>query len=372
MKIKSFIIWLWAGVFLAMVMGAGAAGAEAGDFQPARPGRVLQFPRDHGAHPEFRTEWWYYTGHLKSTGGETFGYQLTFFRVGLKKPDPKARSAWRADTVYFAHLAITDPRGKVFTFREQAQRGAMGLAGAREDRLELWIGDWHIESRGENHHLKAQKDRIGLDLMLAPLKPPVLHGDGGYSRKAAASEEASYYYSITRLATRGKLFLGNRILEVTGTSWFDREFSSSQLAPNQAGWDWFALQLDDGTDLMLYVMRLKDGSLDPASSGTLVDAAGRPRHLTLADFTIKTTGSWQSPHSQATYPSGWQISLPRAGYTLMLKPTLADQELRTGKTSPITYWEGQVAIQGHNHQQPVSGQGYVELTGYAGSLGGRF
>ena len=360
------------GITFIIILLAGAAGAGSGDFEAARPGRVFQFPRDFGAHPEFKTEWWYYTGTLKTAAGETFGYELTFFRVGLKKPDPEARSAWRADTVYFAHLAVTDPGHQAFAFREQAERGAMKLAGAREDRLEVWIDDWHLESRGENHHLKAQKDGIGLDLILTPSKPPVLHGEGGYSRKAAASEAASYYYSITRLATRGKLFLGKRSLEVTGTSWFDREFSTSHLAPNQVGWDWFSLQLSDGTDLMLYVMRLKDGSLDAASSGTLVDPQGQARHLTLADFTIKATGTWKSPHSGATYPSGWQVKLPGAGYSLTVQPTLADQELRTGMNSSITYWEGQVTVQGTGREQAVTGQGYVELTGYAGSLGGRF
>lgn len=351
---------------------AGLALAETADFQPARPGRAFQFPRDHGAHPDFKTEWWYYTGHLKSKEGETFGYQLTFFRVGLKKPDPQARSAWRADTVYFAHLAVSAPNRKVFAFREVAQRGAMDLAGAAPDRLKVWIDDWRVESRNGEHHLRAAKEGIGLDLTLAPLKPPVLHGEGGYSRKSATREVASHYYSITRLATRGKLTVGDRTLEVTGTSWFDREFSTSQLAPEQVGWDWFSLQLSDGVDLMLYVMRLEDGSIDPASSGTLVDHQGRARHLTLADFQIQTTGTWTSPHSKATYPSGWQIKLPDAGYSLTLKPTLADQELRPGSRSPIIYWEGQVEVRGTKNQQSLNGQGYVELTGYAGSLGGRF
>jgi predicted secreted hydrolase len=372
MKRNNSVVIRLVGFSLAMVISVGVPGALAGNFLPVSPGRVFQFPRDYGAHPEFKTEWWYYTGHLKSTTGETFGYQLTFFRVGLQPPDHKARSAWQADTVYFAHLAVTDPHRGVFAFREKAERGAMGLAGGKEGRLDVWIDDWRLTAVGEEHHLQAQKDGIGLDLTLTPLKPPVLHGEGGYSRKAAAVGVASYYYSITRLATRGKLIVGGRALKVTGTSWFDREFSSSGLAPNQKGWDWFSLQLSDGTDLMLYLMRLKDGSLDPASSGTLVDREGQARHLTLADFTIKATGSWKSPHSQATYPSGWQISLPPAGYKLSIKPTLADQELRTGGSSPITYWEGQAIIQGTHNQQPVTGQGYVELTGYAGSLGGRF
>lgn len=369
---KAFFLCLFCGFFLGIFWVADGRGGGAGDFQAARPGRMFQFPQDHGAHPDFRTEWWYYTGHLKSSGGETFGYQLTFFRVGLRKPDPQARSAWRADAVFFAHLAVSDPNRGIFHFREKVQRGALGLAGAREGRLKVWIDDWFLESLGEVHRLRAQKDGIGLDLALTPLKPPVLHGEGGYSRKAAAAEVASYYYSITRLATRGRLTLGNRTLEVTGTSWFDREFSTSQLAPNQVGWDWFSLQLSDGSDLMLYVMRLQDGSLDPASSGTLVDPQGRVRRLRPADFTIRATGTWRSPHSQATYPSGWQVSLPEAGYTLSVQPTLADQELRTGGNSPLIYWEGQVTIQGSNNAQPITGQGYVELTGYAGSLGGKF
>lgn len=360
------------GVVLAVLMLAGLSGAGAGDFQPARPGRVFQFPRDHGAHPEFKTEWWYYTGHLKTAAGESFGYQLTFFRVGLRKPDPKAGSAWRADTVYFAHLAVTDPNRGVFAFRDKIQRGALGLAGAEAGRLKVWLDDWLAEDRDGVQHLRAYRDGIGLNLELSPVKPPVLHGEGGYSRKSAAAPVASHYYSITRLATRGTLTVGGRTHEVTGTSWFDREFSTSQLAPEQVGWDWFSLQLSDGADLMLYVMRLQDGSLDPASSGTLVDPEGRVRHLTLADFDLKPTSSWQSPHSKATYPSGWRISLPREGYNLTLQPTLADQELRPGGRSPIIYWEGQVTVQGSRHQEAITGQGYVELTGYAGSLGGRF
>jgi predicted secreted hydrolase len=369
---NAFVIRLFGGLFLSIFIFAGISAARPEDFQPARPGRVFQFPRDHGAHPAFKTEWWYYTGHLKSKEGEIHGYQLTFFRVGLRKSDLQARSALRADTVYFAHLAVSDPNRKLFEFRETAQRGALGLAGAEQGQLKVWIGDWQVEAKGEEHHLQAQKDGIGLDLTLAPLKPPVLHGDGGYSRKAAQAEMASHYYSITRLATRGRLTLGGRTLEVTGTSWFDREFSTSQLAPNQVGWDWFSLQLSDGFDLMLYVLRLKDGSIDSASSGTLVDPQGRARHLKLADFHIKATGSWKSSHSNATYPSGWQISLPEAGYTLTLQPTLADQELRPGGHAPIVYWEGQVTVRGTYNQQAITGQGYVELTGYAGSLGGRF
>ncbi len=358
-------------VFL-LLCAAGAALSATGGFQAAQPGRAFSFPRDHGAHPDFKTEWWYYSGHLKAAGGETFGYQLTFFRVALAKPKPPAQSAWAADTIYFAHLALSDPNRQKFSFTEKTQRGALNLAGADTGRLKVWIDGWQAEMQGDSHHLKAQAAEFALDLTLTPLKTPVLHGESGYSKKSAAHEVASHYYSITRLATRGQLTLRNKVMEVEGASWLDREFSSGQMAAEQTGWDWFALQLDDGTDLMLYLMRLKDGGLDPASSGTLIDAQGRAQHLKLADFSIKSIESWKSPRSGATYPAKWTITLPQHGYHLTLTPTLADQELSAGSAARFIYWEGQVQITGSRKGQPVSGRGYVELTGYAGSLGGRF
>ncbi len=355
---------------LLLLPGMARGGEE--DFALPRPGRVWQFPRDHGAHPEFKNEWWYWSGHLKGTAGESFGYQLTFFRVALKKPDPQARSAWAATTLYFAHLALTAPGQRNFIFREKASRGALGLAGAETGALKVWLGDWRAESQGEEQHLSARAEGLALELVLKPLKPPVLHGEGGLSRKAAAAEVASYYYSIPRLATRGQLTLGDRTLEVTGLSWLDREFSSRGLAPGQVGWDWFALQLSDGTDLMLYLMRQTDGQVDPASAGTLISPEGKARHLTLADFQVRATGTWKSPHTKATYPAGWEITVPGAGYRLSLTPTLNDQELRTGGRARLIYWEGQVQVQGVKNGQTLTGQGYTELTGYAGSLGGRF
>lgn len=364
---KSFLM---TGMALFLLGNPGALPAQ--EFQAARPGRIFSFPRDHGAHPEFKTEWWYYSGHLQGEQGENFGYQLTFFRVGLRKPDPQARSAWRADTVYFAHLALSDIKAGVFRFGEKAQRGALGLAGAATDGLKVWVEDWQAEGQGEEHRLLARSEDLELNLVLTPLKPPVLHGEGGFSRKAAAFEVASHYYSITRLTTRGHLRLKGRLLAVTGVSWFDREFSSSHLAPYQAGWDWFALQLEDGCDLMLYLMRFKDGGTDPASAGTLVDREGRARPLKFTDFQIKVTRTWRSPHSGAVYPAGWHLSLPGAGYELTLTPTLADQELMTGGNQGITYWEGQVRVQGTKAGENLTGRGYVELTGYAGALGGRF
>ena len=357
--------------FVLAVLLAGGAGAGEG-FEMPRPGRVWSFPRDHGAHPEFKTEWWYYVGHLKAASGESFGYQLTFFRVALRKPDPQARSAWSLHTVYFAHLAITDTARRTFFFREKSGRGALGLSGAAAGTMKVWIDDWRAELKGDEFHLQAQDGGLGLDLVLKPLKPPALHGDGGYSRKSATSDAASYYYSLPRLDTRGNITVDGRQLAVTGESWMDHEFFTSAMAPNLSGWDWFSLQLEDGGEVMLYLLRQKDGSVDPASAGSLIDPQGNTRHLKLSDFTVKPTGAWTSPHTQAKYPAGWEITIPGAGYRLRLTPTLPDQEIRSQAPAKVTYWEGQVKIEGDKNGAPVKGLGYAELTGYAGGLGGRF
>jgi predicted secreted hydrolase len=358
-------------VFLVMaLLPAGAAAGEA--FKLPRPGRVFEFPRDHGSHPEYQTEWWYYSGHLQAGEGETFGYQLTFFRAALAPPDPQARSAWRTNTVYFAHLALSDPARRSFRFWNLADRGALGLSGAATGRLRVWMDDWRVELRGETHHLEAKAEDLTLELDLTPLKPPVLHGDNGFSRKAAREEAASYYYSLTRLQTRGRLTLGGRVLPVTGLSWMDHEFFTGSMAKGLVGWDWFALQLEDGWDVMLYLLRRRDGTLDPASSGTLVDPQGKARHLKPGEFQVKATGSFKSPHNGATYPAGWEIAIPGAGYRLILTPTLADQEIRA-EAPKVIYWEGEVQVQGSREgAAAVRGKGFVELTGYAGAMGGRF
>ena len=356
---------------LVAALFAGAAGA-AEPFATPRPGRIFKFPADHGAHPDFKTEWWYWVGHLKSSEGEAFGYQLTFFRTALRRPDALARSAWSLNTVYFAHLAVTDPARGRFRFREKVGRGALGLAGATPDRLHVWIGDWQARQEGEGFHLEAGDQGLGLDLHLTPRKPPALHGEGGFSPKSAHDLAASYYYSITRLASQGHLFLDGRALKVSGASWMDHEFFSGSMAPDQVGWDWFAIQLQDGSDLMLYLLRRRDGSLDSASAGTLVDPQGQTRHLKLADFQVKASGVWKSPHSGAVYPAGWQVLIPGAGLELTLTPTLADQEIRAGVPAQVSYWEGQVRVQGRAGARPLSGMGYVELTGYAGAMEGRF
>jgi len=358
----------WAIIGLASVFLAGTPSAGSDAFEAARPGRVFRFPRDHGAHPEFQTEWWYFTGHLESGRGESFGYQLTFFRSALRPPESQARSAWALNTIYFAHLAVTDPQGRTFISREKADRGALGLSGAAAESFKIWIDSWKAEEKDGVVILQAQDEGLGLNMVLKPQKPPALHGQGGFSRKAADHPAASHYYSLTRMETRGSLTLGGRTLEVRGESWMDHEFFTGSLAPGQVGWDWFALQLSDGHEIMLYLLRHQDGSLDAASSGTLVDPQGRACHLQLPHFQVKAMGSWKSPHTGAAYPAGWEIIVPGAGYRLNLTPTLADQEIRAEAPARIAYWEGQVQIQGAKDREILSGKGYVELTGYAGPM----
>jgi predicted secreted hydrolase len=338
-------------------------GGWASEFRAALPGYRFEFPRDHHNHPEFRTEWWYLTGHLKTPGGERFGYQLTFFRSALKG----ATGADSSRQVYFAHLALGELGRGRFRFFERMSRGGLGVAGAATDSLRVWNGNWRLEGRQGPEHLRAEAEGLSLELALSALKPPVIHGREGVSRKGAGVGHASHYYSLTRLATKGTLKLDGQAFQVDGSSWMDHEFSSDQLGPDQVGWDWFSVQLDDGSDLMLYVMRLKDGSIDPASSGTLIDPSGRATHLRLSEFRVEPLGSWRSPRSGATYPSGWRLTLPRHGIRLEIMPELKDQELLT-RQSRITYWEGACRVSGRHNGREVKGQAFVELTGYAGRL----
>jgi predicted secreted hydrolase len=359
---------------LGLIMALSLAGVVLADddFKTPQPGRVFAFPRDHGAHPEYKTEWWYYTGHLKSAAGEAFGYQLTFFRVALKQPDPQARSAWSLNTIYFAHLALSDQGGRNFVFRDKAGREALGMSGAAPGTMQVWIDKWRAELQGDEFHLLAQAEGLGLDLTLKPLKPPALHGEGGYSKKSARFDSASFYYSISRLETQGTITVAGRTLPVAGTSWMDHEFFTSAMAPGLVGWDWFSLQLGDGWDVMLYLLRHQDGTVDPASSGTLIDPQGQSRHLKLSEFTVKATGAWTSPQSGARYPAGWEIAIPGAGYRLVLTPTLSNQEIRAQVPAKMNYWEGEVKITGEKSGASVQGLGYAELTGYAGGMGARF
>jgi predicted secreted hydrolase len=268
-----------------------------------------------------------------------------------------------------AHFALTDVADRQFKAFERFSRGAAGLAGAQAAPFNVWLEDWSVERVELNvYRLRSSQADLTLDLLLTDRKGPILQGDRGYSQKGPNPGNASYYYSLTRLLTSGSVHIGNVGYQINGLSWMDHEWSTSYLTGNQVGWDWFALQLDDGTDLMLFQIRRADGSLDPFASGTLVAPDGTTRRLSRDDFQIRVNATWRSPHSGATYPAAWMAQVPSANLTLDIKPYLADQELNLS----FTYWEGTVHFSGEHAGHAVNGSGYVEMTGHAGSMGGQF
>ncbi len=359
---------------------AATLAATASGWQQATPGRVLRLPGDHVSHPGYRLEWWYYTGNVDAAGGRRFGYQLTFFRVGID-PAPRNPSRWAVRDLFVAHLAVTDVTGRRYRFAERVNRAGPGWADAATDAYHVWNEDWSAALEGRRHHLRASDGDIGLDLVLDEGKPAVREGEDGYSRKGAGPGNASYYYSLTRMPTRGTLTVGSRAVAVTGTSWMDHEFGTTFLEPGQQGWDWISMQLDDGRELMVYRFRRSDGSTDPYSSGTLVEPDGRAvplvrdaasaRPPALVGFTLVPGRRWRSPASGAEYPVDWRVEVPAASADLRVTAALDDQELRTAESTGITYWEGAVDIRGTLRGHPVTGRGYLEMTGYAGTAMGR-
>jgi predicted secreted hydrolase len=335
-------------------------------YRQAIPGRPFVFPRDHSAHKDFKTEWWYYTGHLFGSGGERFGYQLTFFRTGLKDRIEKGHPRG-VENLIFAHFALSDEVEKKFVYSEKINREGK-RAGANERSYHVWIEGWRAQLEGNAHHLTATHGPFGIDLTLSPLGQPVVHGRSGVSQKAAGPGRASHYYSMTRLETTGKLQVKGRSLKVRGLSWMDHEFGSNQLTEDQVGWDWFSIQLEQGHSLMLFQIRKKDGTIEQESSGTLVHPGGSAEHLELKDFTLQQTGRWKSPRSGGVYPMGWRISVSKAGLELELIPAFSEQELDTRKSTRVVYWEGSVRVRGSHKGKRVEGVGYVEMTGYAGAF----
>ena len=343
---------------------------ESTGFARAEGPRPFEFPQDYGPHPDYQTEWWYYTGNLETSDGRHFGYQLTFFRRALLPPAQRQDrlSNWATDQVYMAHFALTDVAGRGYRAFERFARAAAGLAGGQAAPYQVWLEDWGVEEVEPNVvRLRAAQDDLAIDLLLTDRKGPVLQGDSGYSQKGPEPGNASYYYSQTRLASSGTVQVGEALYQVDGLSWMDHEFSTSALAPDQVGWDWFALQLDDGSELMVFQIRKADGNVDPFSSGTLVAPDGSTRHLSHDDFEIAVGDKWRSPRSGATYPARWTVGVPAADLTLEIEPYLADQELNVS----YAYWEGAVRISGEHAGNPLSGNGYVEMTGYADSMQGQ-
>jgi predicted secreted hydrolase len=335
----------------------------------------LRFPQDFGPRPDFRTEWWYYTGNLETSAGRHFGFQLTFFRRSVQPPaavTPRP-SDWAANQIYMAHFTLTDASAQQFHYFERFERGAAGLAGAEvnpngDPVFQVWLNDWSVRQTAPGQYqLHVQEQGIVLDLTLLDSKGPILQGDQGYSQKGPQPGNASLYFSQTHLESRGTVSVGGQAYPVSGLSWMDREISTSALSQGEVGWDWFALQLDDGSELMAYVLRRSDGTISEFSSGSWISPAGEVRHLGRADFQVSAQSTWRSPHSGATYPASWKVRVPSLELELDVAPLLADQELNVS----FIYWEGAVKFSGTRAGKPLAGFGYVELTGYAKSMQGQ-
>jgi predicted secreted hydrolase len=366
-------------VALVTALVLGGSQSSTLPWKEAKAGYQFSFPRDHAAHPDFKIEWWYYTGNVTAADGRRFGYQVTFFRVGIDFM-PANPSKWAVRDLYMTHLAVSDAKGQRYRYAEKLTRGGPGLAGAKTDTYYTWNDDWSAGIRDQGpgiraqHVLRANSAQAGIDLVLDEGKAPAINGINGINQKGAREGNASHYYSLTRMPTRGAITIDGERFEVSGQSWMDHEFSTSFLEPEQRGWDWFSIQLSDNRELMLYRMRRADGSHDPRSSGTLVDAGGRTTHLTNSDFTLTPGRSTFTSRNGAVYPTEWKVAVPAHQIDLTVTTPLNDQELSLVESTGIAYWEGMIDVTGSqavgsSGRQVLTGSGYLEMTGYHGSLG---
>ncbi len=338
--------------------------AVADPYRLALPGYKFEFPRDHFSHPEFRTEWWYYTGNLRTPEGRRFGFELTFFRHAIRPNLPANANVWDMRDVWPAHLALSDLDGGRFFSQERLTRTGPGLAGVDATKGRVWNGNWSAQwTSATDQQLRGIADNFSFTLNVHSAKPPVVQGINGVSQKSEGTGRASHYVSLTRLETKGTVTLDGKTYNVEGLSWMDHEFFTHSLEANQTGWDWFSLQFTDGSELMLYRLRRKDGTTEPFSSGTYVDPQGRTRHLQLSDYQLIPGETWTSPNTKATYPVEWTVRVPSLGIDLQVGTRLKQQEL-VGKGGKLpNYWEGAVEVSGTH-----TGAGYLEMTGYAGAV----
>lgn len=334
-----------------------------GQYRDALPGYRYRFPQDHFSHPDYQTEWWYYTGNV-TADGHRFGFELTFFRQGVDRTAPINRP-WDVGDLFLAHLALSDLDGGAFLHAERTNRAGPGIAGADEATGKIWNGNWKIVWQGGQQILQAVDQRFALNFTLQPSKPPVIQGQNGVSQKANGAGLASHYISMTRLETNGEIELTGKAFKVTGTAWMDHEFFTHQLEADQVGWDWMSIQLRDNTELMLYRIRRKDGSVDSYSAGSFVDGQGNSTYLRKEDFRLEPLGAtWASPASHAIYPVQWRILVPKLKIQLECSTLLRTQELTSSSGLVPTYWEGATILNGSKGDQPIAGVGYLEMTGY--------
>ena len=348
-----------AALFLAIFPVLGAP------YREALPGYRYAFPRDFFSHSEFQTEWWYTTGNVSTSDGRSFGYELTFFRQALNRGESK-HGPWNVEDLYLAHLALSDIGGGHFYHSERINRAGPGIAGVHAQEGKVWNGNWSANwNKDGSQHVSAQNEDFQFTFTLKSEKPPVIHGEDGVSQKAEGTGHASHYFSQTRLATTGIIQLKGKSYTVSGLSWMDHEFFTHQLSSEQAGWDWFSIQIEDNTELMLFILRRKDGTLDPFSAGTYVDAAGKSTHLRAADFSLLPQGAvWISPATGADYPIEWSVSVPKLKLSLVAKTKLPQQEISGRTTFVPNYWEGAMEFSGTRANKTIRGEGYLEMTGY--------
>lgn len=333
-------------------------------FHLADPDYRLMFPADHGPHPDFRTEWWYFTGNLMADDGRHFGFQYTIFRFALAAESADRASPWATRQIWMGHLALTDVTGERFYRTERFARGGrIGLSGATSEPFRVWLDDWSMQSEQDSFlplQLSAQDPDFGIELLLTEGVGPVLQGEQGYSAKGPGTGNASHYYSFTRLDTLGRIRIGAEDIKVAGQAWLDREWSTSALGPDVNGWDWFALQMSDGSDLMFYRLRRADGRPDPLSAGLIVGPDGSARRLASVDARIRPTRYWTSDATGIRYPVAWQLELPGEALDIQVEALLDAQEMALS----VRYWEGAVGITGSRDGRAIEGFGYLEMTGY--------
>ncbi len=329
------------------------------EFSSPKKDYQLKFPEDLNFKKDFRIQWWYFTGHLYDEEGREFGYELTFFVVNVQKK--KFKSKFGVNRIYISHFGITDVLNEKFHFSEKSDSGAFGFAELNENELNLRIDENNLKYSVINgFYIKAYDREKAIELFLNPLKPIVLHGENGYFRKSEESSFiASYYFSYTNLYTHGTLKIGNNKFKVTGKSWFDREILSNLMGTKHSGWDWFSIKFDDEREIMLYILRKRDGSIDIHSSGTFVYADGRYRNLSNKEFTVIAKSFYVSKKTKAKYPIEWEIKIPSEEVNIRIKPLVKDQEVLAYKTTGNYYWEGTCKVEGSSN-----GRAYVEMTGY--------
>jgi predicted secreted hydrolase len=342
-------------------LGLLAAPPAAAEFALARPGYRYSFPRDHFNHPDFQTEWWYYTGNLFTAKQRRFGFELTFFRQAIESERARPDSGiWHTSDLWLAHFALSDLAGKRFQHWQRLHRSGPGLAGASAERGRIWNGNWFAGLSA----LAAVAEGCSLDLSLRSKKAPVIHGRDGISRKAAGEGRASHYISLTRIDAQGALVWNGERFDLRGEVWMDHEFFTHQLTAEQAGWDWYSIQLANGCELMLARIRRRDGSTDPFSHGTWVEPSGQPRHLDRADFEVTPHETWKSPDTGAVYPIRWTVRVAPLDLALEASTPLESQELESRTPQSPSYWEGAMDYVGSLRGSPIRGVGYLEMTGY--------